>query len=43
MTLNNLGNALRLQFEQSGQHKDLEEPISLLQEALELRPVPHPD
>ena len=39
--LDNLGNALKRRFIQSGGQDDLDEAISLYRDALELRPAPH--
>ncbi|KAH8111135.1 TPR-like protein [Phellopilus nigrolimitatus] len=41
-SLNNLGNAVRTRFEQTGRMEDLEESIALHRDALELRPPGHP-
>ena len=41
-SLNNLGNVLFEQFEQSGRHQDLEEAISLYRKAFKLLPAHHP-
>ncbi|KAJ7227002.1 CHAT domain-containing protein [Mycena pura] len=43
MSLNNLANMLRIQYEQKGNIKDLEETIELHKAALVLRPTPHPE
>ncbi|KAH8111128.1 TPR-like protein [Phellopilus nigrolimitatus] len=41
-SLNNLGNAVRTRFEQTGRMEDLEESIALHRDALELSPPGHP-
>ena len=41
--LDSLAGALLIQFRQGDQQSDLDEAISLLRQALELRPPPHPD
>ena len=43
MSLNNLALILDTLFGQTGQTEDVDEAISLHQEALGLRPAPHPD
>jgi len=42
-SLNNLAIALQTRFEQGGQQNDLDDSISMHRQALELRPLSHPD